>query len=314
MPEAQTYSDFRRWLITRKASSATEVRDWYTEYSNFVNQIDQDVDNLAPKGHVLVSNAAGSSVDNGTWLVNAYAEAKTLSPSATKRIKILLQPGVYQVTSQLVLDTDYIDLYCPEGAIRTQWGASPSWSEVERAGAKIFISGSGTVAPVKITAQHVRITGVDFEGVNSGGTPLFGCVVDLTTHNGPAPLFENCSFAHKGVNLVQSGSRYGFINCHTEEAFCGYAEGYYNGCSCCSEQSFSKAGKTVKTLVENCLIKSNYNNSVEEADMDDVMFFNCGLYSSDIMFLYSSGDPCTDKTIFEQCYGEFETLFDAPEA
>lgn len=43
MPEAQTYSDFFQWLIVRKASSTSEVRDWYAEYSAFVNQIDADL-------------------------------------------------------------------------------------------------------------------------------------------------------------------------------------------------------------------------------------------------------------------------------
>lgn len=76
MPEAQTYSDFFQWLITRKASSTSEVRDWYAEYSSFVNEIDADIKLNRIKAvflsdttpETLVEANSNSLIFNGTVL------------------------------------------------------------------------------------------------------------------------------------------------------------------------------------------------------------------------------------------------------
>ena len=55
------------------------------------------------------------STTNGTNLLNAYDNAKTLTPngaslSATNRACIILLPGTYNVPTSLTLDTEFIDI------------------------------------------------------------------------------------------------------------------------------------------------------------------------------------------------------------
>jgi len=182
MPEAQTYSTFRSWEITRKASSTSEQRDWYAEYTSFVNQIDKDANNATPMDKVIAWDASGTGFQNGLKVTTMYNHAKTLSPTATSRVLIRLAPGLYQFTGQFVMDTDYIDFECYEGSNRSQWTDTPLWSEVTRAGARFYLSttsGGTEQAAVKITAQHVRIGGVDFSSIRAGGNLQYGLEMNL---------------------------------------------------------------------------------------------------------------------------------------
>jgi hypothetical protein len=197
---------------------------------------------------------------------------------------------------------------CRKTAQRRSWRGSPVWTDVDRAGAKFYISGAGTHSAIKITAKHVSLTGCDFQSTSSDSGAQFGCVVDLTTQTGPAPVFVGCSFCGKGINFVQSSSCYALQNCHSEGGFVGFAEGYFTHCSACGYDSFYKSGSTVSTLIENCIF---VNESSEMCALDDVLFFDCDLYSASgahSVFIYETGTGFTEDTIFEECRGTFEKL------
>lgn len=81
----------------------------------------QDIANLAGGGisgtNYLFVAADGTSVENGTALQAAYDEAKTMSPTADNIITIIAAPGNYDISSYLLMDTQYINLVSLTGNI-----------------------------------------------------------------------------------------------------------------------------------------------------------------------------------------------------
>lgn len=59
--------------------------------------------------------ADGTPTENGADLVAAYNTAKTMTPTAGSRVRIIAAPGYYTDASGLTMDTDYIDLVSLDG-------------------------------------------------------------------------------------------------------------------------------------------------------------------------------------------------------
>lgn len=99
---------------------------------------------LTGTNYVYVA-ADGTPAQNFTALVNAYATAKTKSPSANNIITVVAAPGVYNFgTTALVLDTSYINLVSLDGqrSIRLD-------------------SNSSGITAISVTANNVTVVGVD---------------------------------------------------------------------------------------------------------------------------------------------------------
>jgi hypothetical protein len=117
---------------------------------------------------VTSSSALQSSGDNyvlvqpGDDLAAKYAEAKAKSPSASNRITVFIIPGTYSLSSELAIDTEYVDLV----GLGAQF-QSPA----------VIVSNN----TLNVTANDVRVSGI------SVGTQQF-----KIADNKPLQVFENC--------------------------------------------------------------------------------------------------------------------------
>lgn len=174
----------------------------------------------------LILPATGTATENGSALLAAYTQAKTLTPygnaiSATNRVTLLLSPGVYDVgASALTLDTSYIDL--------AGTGANPDDTRITRT----VTTGAVSTGTVVHTADYVNVTNLT---INMGisGTPTF-------THDDtePAALFITSALAnviYDRVNFsattnyramrvsINYAGEFRFCTCATD---CGFGGGY----------------------------------------------------------------------------------------
>jgi hypothetical protein len=200
-------------------------------------------------GQVVNVKLTDSAVTNGQNLVEAYNYAKTLMPngealSATNRVAVILQPGNYFFTTQLAIDTQFIDII-GLGSQKLERGAVPA--------VNFTTAQFGGVDPLNVTANDVRISGISvgsraFIVANSlsllvmencvGGTGSFAGSISNSTGIASG-TFVNCigganSFGSGGSG---AGSASGtFINCTSGDAsfgsgFNGTSSGIFINCT-----------------------------------------------------------------------------------
>jgi hypothetical protein len=103
---------------------------------------------LTGTNYVYVA-ADGTPTQNFTALVNAYATAKTKSPSANNVITVVAAPGLYNfgdTNSILVLDTPYINLVSLDGQRSIRLDST---------------NNASSITAISVTANNVTVVGVD---------------------------------------------------------------------------------------------------------------------------------------------------------
>lgn len=145
----------------------------------------------------------------GDNLATKYGQAKVLTPngnarSATNRASLIVFPGVYSLSAQLTIDTEFVDIV----GLGAQF-QSPA----------VIVTNN----TLNVTANDVRVSGI------SVGAQQF-----KTGNNKPLQVFENC----KGTGLFSfsggaGGSGGTFVNCVAGEGGFsggGFADGKYTNC------------------------------------------------------------------------------------
>lgn len=261
----------------------------------------------------------GTAAQNGTALLNAYATAKTMSPSASNRITVIVAPGVYTYPSQLTLDTPYIDMVSLDG------------------NRSIVI----TNQYFDITANNVFVCGLRmtfFQGEIRIGSNLSSLVVKNcysakgygSSTNGNNPLiisgtFIDCecfeAYTFGGIfgtseSIIVSGT---FINCKVPVGGFGYmigggvltVSGYFENCKSTYPQSFGYVSGSVNTnhLVSGTFI--NCTSGYESFGADQARFTgiaqNCVAGEKSFGGV-NSGTPLTGKLYYCRLVGSGATF------
>lgn len=125
-------------------------------------------------GSALQSSGDGYVLcQQGDDLAVKYAEAKAKSPSATNRVTLFVVPGTYSLSSELAIDTEFVDIV----GLGAQF-QSPA----------VIVTNN----TLNVTANDVRVSGI------SVGTQQFNI-----GSNKPLQRFENC---------FGGGSSFGYIH------------------------------------------------------------------------------------------------------
>jgi len=199
-------------------------------FSNFQQQVSAV---YTSKFSVTVQVTANEAT-NGVNLIAAYAKAKTLNPSVTNRITVIVPPGRYNLGSAgLQMDTEYVDLI----------GQTSDRDAQHLFGAPGIDNGV-----IKQMADYVRIENLT---VYSLGVPVYSDPSDpaayFPTTAGGNTIICNCeftgdvsmrfgwSYAGRYENCVGSfgcaGSTSGtFVNCRGDFGMMGLAGGTFIGC------------------------------------------------------------------------------------
>jgi len=315
MPEPRVYTDKRGWGLVRKASDQYEQRDWFSEQVDFANYIDADVDSIIPLGKVYSLAATGSATANGTALRDAYADAKTKSPSATNIINIVLNDGAYDMGgARLDLDTEYINIIGRTPARRHQWVNSPLWTEVDAAGARIY-NGEPGFGVLNVTVNNVFLVNLDI--ANAAWASVLTTQCPASAVEGIAVI--GCSI--QGTWESRGACQYLFHNTHAENGL-GSSGNPQNGvfikCSSSGGISFYSMGAGSNTaLVDQCLILYEQGVGLNNSQHDKVLFRNCRFFTDPAEYLFPiySGGSDTNDTVFQGCYmdaGFFKTQSPSP--
>jgi hypothetical protein len=245
---------------------------------------------LTGENYILVGSG-GTASENGTRLLNAYAYAKTLTPngsslSATNRMTIGVMAGYYVLSSDLILDYEFIDIVSLTNE------------------SDIFLSNKD----FKINANNIKVIGVNV------GTAQFyiedqypnnvyiNCVGGEDSFGGGATVtgrFTNCvggdnSFGGNGGSAIGI-----FTNCegglYSFGGDLGTASGTFTNCVG-GDYSFGGKGGTASGTFNNCI--GGQNSFGGSSGTVSGAFNNC--IGGDISFGGSSG---TVSGTFTNCVG-----------
>ena len=131
----QTFTNFFQWLLVRKASSASEIRDWYPEYTDFQNQIDADVKLNRIKAVfrsdttpvALISKNSNSVIHNGDVLASqTYNVPSIVADSIGMVFKVISDLS----TRKIVLDAGTDEFYVAGISVGTTYTVSAETVEV----------------------------------------------------------------------------------------------------------------------------------------------------------------------------------------
>jgi hypothetical protein len=144
---------------------------------------------LGGTSYVFVAGDKATAVLNGEELLAAYALAKTLTPfdnslSFANKVQVVVAPGLYQIESNLVIDTDYVDV-------------------VSLTGNRDIRLSTSNGSTFSVTVSEVYIKGLDLITYNM----TFG-IADYVS-----PIVENCSgsdYSFGGDNSIVNAT---FRNC-----------------------------------------------------------------------------------------------------
>ena len=138
----------------------------------------------------------------GDNVLEKYDEAKTLSPTSSNRVNLIIMPGTYSLSEEWDVDEDYVDII-GLGSIKKHRGCIP----------KVILENE----TINVTADHVRVKGI------SVGTQDF-----KTGEDKPNQTFEDClgEYYSFGGNGTASGT---FINCEGGSGSFGGSWGTFTG-------------------------------------------------------------------------------------
>ncbi|WP_448579279.1 hypothetical protein [Thermosphaera sp.] len=122
--------------------------------------------------YVIVEQGLADDAARGTALKTAYATAKTMSPSETSQVWVLIPPGAYDVgTSGLVLDTAWINI---SGLVPAKVANAGRANMVLEPTVLIYGAVSATNSGViKQTANNVCIRDIEIKNTAIGLEPVW---------------------------------------------------------------------------------------------------------------------------------------------
>jgi hypothetical protein len=218
------------------ATGATGATGPAPEGTGIVSVVDgvlQSPQTVEELGALSTSNNSYIIAISGDNLIEKYAEAKVLTPrgqakSETNRASLIIFPGEYSVSEELVIDTSFVDIIGLEAQVK-----KPSVTILNNT--------------ISVTANDVRVSGI------SVGNQQF-----KIADSKPLQYFENCS---GGVSSFSSQNPYNFqasgtyVNCAGgDESFAGFriASGIFINCSG-GYASFGGDGGYASGVFENCV-------------------------------------------------------------
>lgn len=98
-----------------------------------------------PGTNYVIVKGTGTPTENGTELEEAYITAKTMSPDSDNIISLLVHPGYYEVATQFVMDTPYINLI----------------SLTSNRDINLILTGGGS--PILIDTDYTHVRGINID-------------------------------------------------------------------------------------------------------------------------------------------------------
>lgn len=202
--------------------------------------------------------ANGTDTENATELQSAYNTAKTMSPSSTNRITVVVGMGNYDFgSSSFDMDTEYIDLVSLDGNRSVVLNATLNTSD-------------RTEGSINMTANNVFVKGVDV-GEKKINTPLSSAYQQIKLENCKGGDYSFGGFENSipvesyGTYINCEGGDYSFgantgasgnyIGCKGGDFSFGYfgtASGTFTDCQG-GEASFGGNGGTASGTFTNCV-------------------------------------------------------------
>ena len=234
------------------------------------NNGELDLDLLIVQNSPKVSNVGtnyvnvlgiSTPIDNGTELQAAYTTAKTMTPSSTNRITVVISPGNYYLSTALTLDTQYIDIVSLTGNSDVIILSDTLTLVVDIKANNILVKGLRTSKTINVTGDNLNFLVVEkcIAGANSFGysTPviLSGTFIDCEALSGFGGIVTNTNGTFIRCKLTGSGNNgFGrwsdasgiFTDCQTVSGSFGYggtlgATGTFRRCISIGGASFQKA-------------------------------------------------------------------------
>jgi hypothetical protein len=269
--------------------------------------------------YILVK-ADGTPLENGTAALSAYNELKTMSPTSTNRLTLVLAPGEYQFPSTFIMDTEFIDLVSLTGnrdVIFDLGGITDPFSWDTNTGDIITTSEC-----LLINVDNVYVKGIKGKFYLSPGWDDYWTVGEdyilpiQVANNLPNIVVENCeggpfSFGGDitfGSNIIILNGT--FINCKGNTssfvAWAGDAAGTFIDCESVKDiydESYSFGGfnAVASGYFKNCKAGS-YSFGGQNGDATGV-FINCE--SVDSSFGGYSPGTFTNCSGQDFCFGSF---------
>jgi hypothetical protein len=238
---------------------------------NTATQADQKVDQLqidfnnfriSTEGeNFIVLKDTGDETTNGQNLIQAYTDAKTKTPnqsnlSSTNRYKIILDTAVYKIDTDLVLDTDYIDLVGEQ--------VSEGESVVKYDG-NLQGDGSHSGEKIEITAVDAQLENLTIENIDA-----FSEIVLFTNLNQNNLIIDNVNFIGQNANIKIHNPQGAFNNFTIRNIRFGLP-GSFDTFHICSDDDFSGVCDNVKPVSGSIEIaKSGGNGKIKDSEVNRV--------------------------------------------
>jgi hypothetical protein len=233
------------WQAVEGVTYSVPTLVWYSQKADVEitslhaedSRLQQDINNLNSASTASIQALTDDKLDiatdsyvvvrTGDNLATKYSEAKVLTPngnarSATNRVTLFIVPGAYSLSSELAIDTEFVDIV----GLGAQF-QSPA----------VIVTNN----TLNVTANNVRASGI------SVGTQQF-----KIGNNKPLQRFENCVGGNQSFtsSVTTSGT---FLNCVAgSDSFGGSASGTSSGTFKNCIGGNDCFGATASGVFENC--------------------------------------------------------------
>jgi hypothetical protein len=251
--------------------------------------------------------AKGTDVENAIELQAAYDLAKTMSPTANKRITVIAAPGYYNFGDvDFIMDTEYIDLVSLDGNRSIIFNSTPTITtngNINVIANDVFVKGVDVSSRRFIIGNDLNLLkvenciGGDFSF--GGSFPTMGANNSIIEVSG---TFINCEardYSFSSNPMIYKGNPSGtFIDCKGRNlCFLGLASGTFTNCVV-EDNSFGFFG-TASGIFTNCIGgEGSFGSGINSTASG--IFTNC--IGGDGSF--GSGDDSTASGTFTNCVAE----------
>lgn len=215
---------------------------------------------------VIILTGNDGSINSSYKLLDAYATAKTMSPTQASPVNILLAPGNWWVHQPLNLDTEYINIMSLTGK-NDVWSNASGWNIMAN---NIIINGTSCKGGrLRICGDYPGVIIENYSGYLSGPADSAPINITSTIRNcnfgdyrieatgiaSMAGLFENITssassmFRLDGPGTSLSGR---FVNCNMTGNGCFVAENISGTFVNCSGDYNTFVGKNISGTFNNC--------------------------------------------------------------
>lgn len=214
------------WQILQNGTGPGGPTAWGTISGSLPDQIDlknalNSKQNILSENFLFVGNN-GNATENGALLLNAYALAKTLTPngqpiSSTNRFTIAVMSGYYELSSELNIDTEFIDIV----SVTNQ--------------CDVFLTNN----TINVTADNVKIVGINVGSQRFKIDTLLNNVECVFCKGGVRSFGYNNNLSGKYTNCEGGDLSFGgdgrasgiFINCKAGiNSYGNISEGKFINC------------------------------------------------------------------------------------